>query len=174
MYVNCVGLCGLSVLIPLWAPGPLHTRDFTQTEAGCIVLLSTCPVCRGSVTRMASEGRYIRLPSDGSPRQKTCQEVVRKLVPIVEWLPAYHWKENLVKDVAAGVTLGCVLFAQSLAHATLSKVSLITGPYSCLVPPVLYSLFGTCVLVAKSYPLPFPCLWFPLQNNQPQTRVPLA
>ena len=25
------------------------------------------------------------------------------------------------------------------------QVSLITGPYSCLLPPLLYSLFGTCV-----------------------------
>jgi len=94
---------------------------------------------------MAVEERYLQLPSDGSPRRPTCKEVLRKLVPIIEWLPSYRGKENLVKDVACGVTLGCVLFAQSLAHAALSKVSLITGPYSCLLPPLLYSLFGTCV-----------------------------
>eukprot|EP00913_Durusdinium_trenchii_P001720 g1591.t1 len=43
------------------------------------------------------------------------------------------------------MTLGCVLFAQSLAHADLCKVTLITGPYSCLAPPLFYALFGTCV-----------------------------
>ncbi|CAJ1400177.1 unnamed protein product [Effrenium voratum] len=62
-----------------------------------------------------------------------------------DWLPAYHWRENFFKDLAAGLTLGSVLFAQSLAHAALCKVSLITGPYSCLAPPLLYAVFGTCV-----------------------------
>eukprot|EP00439_Symbiodinium_sp_Y106_P059304 s1874_g8.t1 len=48
-------------------------------------------------------------------------------------------------DLSGGITLGCILVAQSLAHADLCKVQLIHGPYSCIMPPILYSIFGTCV-----------------------------
>eukprot|EP00931_Biecheleriopsis_adriatica_P062354 TRINITY_DN37558_c0_g1_i1.p1 TRINITY_DN37558_c0_g1~~TRINITY_DN37558_c0_g1_i1.p1 ORF type:complete len:737 (+),score=108.51 TRINITY_DN37558_c0_g1_i1:45-2255(+) len=72
-------------------------------------------------------------------------ESLCKFIPIVEWLPAYQWREHGMKDIAGGITLGFILVAQSLAHADLCKVSLINGPYSCIAPPLLYSLFGTCV-----------------------------
>jgi high affinity sulfate transporter 1 len=73
------------------------------------------------------------------------RDVLFKYVPILEWLPAYPWKENSPKDLAGAATLGCILVAQSLAHADLCKVALVSGPYSCILPPVVYSLFGTCV-----------------------------
>jgi len=38
-----------------------------------------------------------------------------------------------------------VLVNQSFAHAFLAKVPVIHGPYSCLIPPVAYFLFGTCM-----------------------------
>jgi len=66
-----------------------------------------------------------------------------RLFPILQWLPAYEWHNNLPSDVASGVTIGCVLMAQSIAHAQLSGVSLVHGPYSCVVPPVMYMLLGT-------------------------------
>ncbi|CAE8628069.1 unnamed protein product [Polarella glacialis] len=78
-------------------------------------------------------------------RQTDFFEVLYRFVPITEWLPAYSWRENTLKDVAGGVTLGCILVAQSLAHADLCHVSLISGPYGCILPPLLYSLFGTCI-----------------------------
>eukprot|EP00928_Gymnodinium_smaydae_P099677 TRINITY_DN9578_c0_g3_i1.p1 TRINITY_DN9578_c0_g3~~TRINITY_DN9578_c0_g3_i1.p1 ORF type:complete len:714 (+),score=113.12 TRINITY_DN9578_c0_g3_i1:87-2228(+) len=77
-----------------------------------------------------------------------CHSLVRSLykyVPIAEWLPQYPWREHSAKDLAGGATLGCILVAQSLAHADLCKVKLICGPYSCVLPPIIYSLFGTCV-----------------------------
>ena len=40
---------------------------------------------------------------------------------------------RFVDDVACGLTLGCVLVAQSLAHASLCGVEVISGPYSCIV-----------------------------------------
>jgi len=70
---------------------------------------------------------------------------VYKFLPILEWLPEYSWKEFGLKDLSGGITLGCILVAQSLAHADLCKVDLIHGPYSCILPPILYSIFGTCI-----------------------------
>jgi len=46
-------------------------------------------------------------------------------------------------DIAGGLTVGCVLMAQSVAHAELSGVSLIHGPYSCVVPPLIYMVLGS-------------------------------
>ncbi|CAK9034029.1 Sulfate transporter 4.1 [Durusdinium trenchii] len=88
---------------------------------------------RGSGHFWTADSEYSRL-NDGKLRP-TFQE----------WLPAYQCRETLLKDLGSAMTLGCVLFAQSLAHADLCKVTLITGPYSCLAPPLFYALFGTCV-----------------------------
>eukprot|EP00434_Breviolum_minutum_P016742 symbB.v1.2.014765.t1/scaffold1084.1/size139254/4 len=77
--------------------------------------------------------------------RSTWKERVYKFLPILEWLPEYSWKEFGLKDLSGGITLGCILVAQSLAHADLCKVDLIHGPYSCILPPILYSIFGTCI-----------------------------
>lgn len=61
------------------------------------------------------------------------------------WLPAYKWKANLAQDMAGGVALGCILVAQSLAHANLCAVNFVNGPYSCILPPIVYAMFGTCI-----------------------------
>mmetsp|Transcript_58839 Transcript_58839/g.182766 ORF Transcript_58839/g.182766 Transcript_58839/m.182766 type:complete len:695 (-) Transcript_58839:114-2198(-) len=73
------------------------------------------------------------------------RRAVPRYMPIVQWLPEYPWLENSAKDIAGGATLGCILVAQSLAHADLCKVNLINGPYSCILPPVVYAVFGTCI-----------------------------
>ncbi|CAK9038115.1 Sulfate transporter 4.1 [Durusdinium trenchii] len=88
-------------------------------------------------------------PQKGAARQSdlrpSWKERFCKFLPILEWLPYYNWKEYGLKDLSGGITLGCILVAQSLAHADLCKVDLIHGPYSCILPPILYSLFGTCI-----------------------------
>lgn len=91
-------------------------------------------------------------PENASPGRSTkghglgsLYAALQRYMPIVQWLPEYPWKENSAKDFAGGATLGCILVAQSLAHADLCKVALINGPYSCILPPIIYSLFGTCV-----------------------------
>jgi len=66
-----------------------------------------------------------------------------KFFPILEWLPEYRWREFFPADFAGGITIGCVLMAQSVAHAELSGVSLIHGPYSCVVPPLVYMVLGS-------------------------------
>ncbi|CAJ1428162.1 unnamed protein product [Effrenium voratum] len=76
---------------------------------------------------------------------QTWRERISKFLPIAAWLPSYNFREHGIKDLSGGITLGCILVAQSLAHADLCKVDLIHGPYSCILPPVLYSLFGTCI-----------------------------
>ncbi|CAJ1439262.1 unnamed protein product [Effrenium voratum] len=71
-------------------------------------------------------------------------DVLLEQMPILYWLPRYPL-ENLKPDLAGAMTLGCILIGQSLAHANLCMVNLINGPYSCMLPPIVYALFGTCV-----------------------------
>lgn len=65
-----------------------------------------------------------------------------RIFPIIQWLPKYK-TEFVVSDIRGGLTIGCVLMAQSVAHAELSGVSLIHGPYSCVFPPIVYMFLGT-------------------------------
>ncbi|CAD7947743.1 unnamed protein product [Amoebophrya sp. A120] len=49
-------------------------------------------------------------------------------------------------DVIGGFTLGLILMAQSVAHAGLCGLSgadLIHGPYSCILPPLIYACLGS-------------------------------
>lgn len=73
------------------------------------------------------------------------RQQLHKWVPITVWLPKYRWRETFPKDLAGAMTLGFILVAQSLAHADLCGVSVINGPYSCMLPPIVYAIFGTCV-----------------------------
>lgn len=87
------------------------------------------------------------LPDDKTKHHKgqaSRQSLMHSCFPIFEWLPRYPVKECLAKDLACGLTIGCVLIAQSLAHATLCGVSVVHGPYSCLLAPIVYALLGTC------------------------------
>lgn len=81
----------------------------------------------------------------GSSLLDHLRQQAHRWVPITVWLPAYNWCETGPKDMAGALTLGLILVAQSLAHADLCHVSVIIGPYSCIFPPVIYAIFGTCV-----------------------------
>ncbi|MBQ0736519.1 sulfate permease [Aquimarina celericrescens] len=47
------------------------------------------------------------------------------------------------KDAIAGITVGVILIPQAIAYALLMGVPPIYGLYTCLVPLVLYAIFGT-------------------------------
>eukprot|EP00927_Polykrikos_kofoidii_P072496 TRINITY_DN68605_c0_g1_i1.p1 TRINITY_DN68605_c0_g1~~TRINITY_DN68605_c0_g1_i1.p1 ORF type:complete len:670 (-),score=85.54 TRINITY_DN68605_c0_g1_i1:121-2130(-) len=72
-----------------------------------------------------------------------CLADFANVVPIVEWLGRYRWRQDFWTDLSCGLTLGCILISQSMAHASLCHVQLIHGPYSCILPPLIYALFGT-------------------------------
>ena len=67
---------------------------------------------------------------------------LRRLVPILDWLPQYQgaWLRN---DVVAGVTLAAYAIPVSLAYAALAGLPPNFGIYCYLVAGVAYALFGT-------------------------------
>jgi len=71
---------------------------------------------------------------------KSC--FLRRL-PVLQWLPVYDVREDLVSDIIGGVTIGMVCLAQTLAHAAIATTENIQGPYCAFVPTLLYAFLGT-------------------------------
>ena len=67
---------------------------------------------------------------------------VRKYVPILNWLPKYK-RENLVPDLAAGVTVWGVLVPASMAYAEIAGIPPQAGLAASTVALVVYAIFGT-------------------------------
>jgi hypothetical protein len=39
------------------------------------------------------------------PNADNCKAFIRKKIPLVEWIPEYDFKQNLVKDLIGGITV---------------------------------------------------------------------
>ncbi len=67
---------------------------------------------------------------------------IKKIIPILEWLPNYNI--SLFKgDLVAGLTLGIILIPQGIAYALIAGLPPIYGLYCALVPQVMYAVFGS-------------------------------
>ena len=75
----------------------------------------------------------------------TCHNVgsyLLSLVPILTWLPNYRWRENLVSDLVAGLTVAIMHIPQGMAYAMLAGVEPVTGIYTGIWPVLLYVMLG--------------------------------
>ncbi|XP_035174144.1 anion exchange transporter [Oxyura jamaicensis] len=63
-------------------------------------------------------------------------------LPVLEWVPAYAWKENLVPDAVSGMMLAIQQVTQGLAFAVLSSVHPVFGLYGSFFPVIIYAIFG--------------------------------
>ena len=68
--------------------------------------------------------------------------VVRRHVPILQWLPRYD-RAWLASDATAGLSVWALLVPQSLAYAALVGVPVQYGLYTAFAALVAYPLFGT-------------------------------
>ncbi|XP_077969967.1 prestin-like isoform X2 [Styela clava] len=68
---------------------------------------------------------------------------LRSIFPILIWLPKYDVKNNLLGDIAAGLTVGVVHIPQGLAYGLLATLPPIVGIYVSFFPVILYPIFGT-------------------------------
>lgn len=74
-------------------------------------------------------------------------KLLKKLIPILDWLPNYH-KSQLRGDIVAGITVAIVLIPQGIAYALIAGLPPIYGLYAALVPQLMYAVFGTARQVA--------------------------
>lgn len=72
---------------------------------------------------------------------------LKKIIPILEWLPNYK-KSQLKGDVLAGITVAIVLIPQGIAYALIAGLPPIYGLYAALVPQLMYAIFGSSRQVA--------------------------
>ncbi|AOW17645.1 sodium-independent anion transporter [Polaribacter vadi] len=72
---------------------------------------------------------------------------IKKVIPILEWLPNYN-KSLFKGDLVAGITVGIVLIPQGIAYALIAGLPPIYGLYCALVPQVMYAIFGSSRQVA--------------------------
>ena len=72
---------------------------------------------------------------------------IKKIIPILEWLPNYN--SSLFKgDLVAGLTVGIILIPQGIAYALIAGMPPIYGLYCALMPQVMYTVFGSSRQVA--------------------------
>jgi SulP family sulfate permease len=72
---------------------------------------------------------------------------IKKLIPILEWLPNYN-KSLFRGDFIAGITVAIILIPQGIAYALIAGLPPIYGLYCALVPQVMYAIFGSSRQVA--------------------------
>ncbi|XP_059608891.1 prestin [Phlebotomus argentipes] len=65
------------------------------------------------------------------------------LVPIVDWLPKYSFRQNLMGDITSGITVAVMHIPQGMAYAILAFVPPQIGLYMAFFPLFAYVIFGT-------------------------------
>lgn len=68
--------------------------------------------------------------------------MIKKFMPIFEWLPNYK-KSDLSGDMSAGLIVAIMLIPQGMAYAMLAGLPPVIGLYASTVPLLIYALFGT-------------------------------
>lgn len=65
------------------------------------------------------------------------------VIPIVQWLPKYSFKNYLVGDIIAGVTVAVMHIPQGMAYGLLAGVTAGVGLYMAFFPVLVYVVLGT-------------------------------
>ena len=72
--------------------------------------------------------------------------LVRRLLPILGWLPSYQ-RSWLLPDILAGLALWAVMVPEGMAYAGIVGVPPIMGLYTIIPPLIAYALLGTSRLL---------------------------
>ena len=64
-------------------------------------------------------------------------------IPVLQWLPVYNWKQDLVSDICAGLTVFFTLIPQGLAYSSLAGMHPVYGLYAAGFPVIIYAALGT-------------------------------
>ncbi|XP_076760802.1 prestin isoform X1 [Xylocopa sonorina] len=68
---------------------------------------------------------------------------LKNSVPLFGWLSTYNWKEDILGDIVAGITVAVMHIPQGMAYAILGNVPPIVGIYMAFFPVLVYLFLGT-------------------------------
>lgn len=79
---------------------------------------------------------------------KRCRSIkpitlLKKSIPLIDWLSSYNWKKNILGDIIAGITIAVMHIPQGMAYAILGNVPPIVGIYMAFFPVLVYFILGT-------------------------------
>ncbi|XP_011151868.1 solute carrier family 26 member 10 isoform X1 [Harpegnathos saltator] len=69
--------------------------------------------------------------------------LLKKSIPLIDWISSYNWKDNILGDIVAGITVAVMHVPQGMAYAILGNVPPIVGMYMAFFPVLVYFLLGT-------------------------------
>ncbi len=75
-------------------------------------------------------------------KAKGTQKGIKKLLPILTWLPHYDWK-NIRFDLIAGIAVAGLIIPESMGIAGVAGVEPQHGLYAVLIALFLYAIFGS-------------------------------
>uniref|UniRef100_A0A7E4USP2 Sulfate_transp domain-containing protein n=1 Tax=Panagrellus redivivus TaxID=6233 RepID=A0A7E4USP2_PANRE len=101
----------------------------------------TAFIFRSKVIGLLEVGTEIT--SDNSGFGRFLKQKILGFFPILEWLPKYNVRENLLNNFISGITCGIMAVPQGMAYATLTNVDPAYGLYSFFFAPFFYLFFGT-------------------------------
>jgi len=64
-------------------------------------------------------------------------------IPCFRWLRTYKWKEWILWDLLAGLSVGAMVIPQGMSYANLAGLPQVFGLYGAFVPCLVYSLLGS-------------------------------
>ncbi|XP_011160302.2 solute carrier family 26 member 10 isoform X2 [Solenopsis invicta] len=85
------------------------------------------------------------LSNEVSKRCKSIEPValLKKTIPLIDWLSSYDWKHDILGDIVAGITVAVMHIPQGMAYAILGNVPPIVGIYMAFFPVLVYLFLGT-------------------------------
>ncbi|XP_017753492.1 PREDICTED: solute carrier family 26 member 6-like isoform X1 [Eufriesea mexicana] len=69
--------------------------------------------------------------------------VVKNSIPLIGWMSAYDWRNDILGDIIAGITVAVMHIPQGMAYAILGNVPPIVGIYMAFFPVLVYFFLGT-------------------------------
>ncbi|XP_051506250.1 sulfate transporter-like [Myxocyprinus asiaticus] len=99
-------------------------------------------------------------------------------LPILKWLPRYHFKDWIIGDAMSGLIVGILLVPQSIAYSLLAEQDPIYGIYTSFFASIIYTLLGTskhisvgmfgvlCLLVGQVVDRELTLAGYPSETNQ--------